>query len=152
MKRKALVLVLAVGLLATHAFAADSTRQASPDDCMDRAQTQADMADCANQGGNAAADRELNEVYRKVLVAHAKDAAFIAKLKTAQRAWIAFRDAELEARFPARDKQAEYGSSYSMCADGALESMTRQRIKELRAWLEPVAEGEVCAGSYNKGD
>ncbi|MBX3689985.1 lysozyme inhibitor LprI family protein [Dokdonella sp.] len=152
MKITAMGLALAAGFITSGAFAADATTQPAVDDCMDRAQTQADMADCASKGGNAAADRELNEVYRKVLVAHAKDAVFVAKLKTAQRAWIAFRDAELEARFPAKDKQAEYGSSYSMCADGALESMTRQRIKDLRAWLEPVAEGEVCAGSYNKGD
>jgi uncharacterized protein YecT (DUF1311 family) len=40
----------------------------------------------------------------------------VTKLKQAQRAWIAFRDAHLEARFPKADKQAEYGSAYAHAA------------------------------------
>ena len=40
-----------------------------------------------------------------------------AKIKTAQRAWIAYRDAYMGAMYPAKDKQAEYGSIYPMEAD-----------------------------------
>jgi uncharacterized protein YecT (DUF1311 family) len=46
------------------------------------------------------ADQALNATYAKVLKDYAKDAQFLAKFKQAQRAWIAFRDAHLEAGFP----------------------------------------------------
>lgn len=137
------------------AAAALATASAAPsadyDQCMRKAQTQADMADCANARGGTA-DQELNKVYQDVLRKHAKDTAFVAKLKAAQRAWIAYRDAELAARFPAADNSAAYGSSYPMCADTALEAMARQRTEELRQWLEGAQEGDVCAGSYRVGD
>lgn len=60
------------------------------------AQTQADM----NQDACAQykkADQALNATYAIVLKNYAKDPQFLAKLKQAQRAWIAFRDAQLEA-------------------------------------------------------
>ncbi|WP_394366691.1 lysozyme inhibitor LprI family protein [Psychroflexus gondwanensis] len=37
---------------------------------------------------------------------------FIERLKNAQRVWISCRDAELEMKFPAENKQLEYGSVY----------------------------------------
>jgi uncharacterized protein YecT (DUF1311 family) len=58
------------------------------------------------------ADQVLNTTYATVLKSYAQDAPFLAKFKQAQRAWIAFRDAQLAARFPKSDKQAEYGSAY----------------------------------------
>ena len=61
------------------------------------------------------ADHALNAAYVKILKDYAKDAQFLAKLKQAQCAWVAFRDAQLEARFPKADKQSEYGSAYPTC-------------------------------------
>jgi uncharacterized protein YecT (DUF1311 family) len=93
-------------LLVTLATSLDGTRLA---------QTQADMT----QGACAQykkADQALNNTYAKILKYYAKDAQFVTKLKQAQRAWIAFRDAHLEARFPKADKQAEYGSAYAHAA------------------------------------
>jgi uncharacterized protein YecT (DUF1311 family) len=58
------------------------------------------------------ADQVLNTTYATVLKSYAQDAQVLAKFKQAQRAWIAFRDAQLEARFPKFNKQAEYGSAY----------------------------------------
>ena len=68
-----------------------------------RAQTQAEMnQDACAQYKNA--DQALNATYKKVLKDYAKDPLFLAKLKQAQRAWIAFRDGHLAARFPKVDK------------------------------------------------
>jgi uncharacterized protein YecT (DUF1311 family) len=124
-----------------------ATAAASGDKCMDNAQSQAAMDACASQS-LAAADKELNQVYQQVLAKYASDKVFTAKLRTAQKAWVAFRDAELEARYPASDKSLQYGSVYPMCANNELEAMTRKRIEELRAWLKGTQEGDVCAGSY----
>ena len=129
------------------AAAATATAAAPSDKCMDNAQSQAAMDACASQD-LAAADKELNQVYQQVLAKYASDKVFTAKLRTAQKAWVAFRDAELEARYPASDKSLQYGSVYPMCANNELEAMTRKRIEELRAWLKGAQEGDVCAGSY----
>jgi uncharacterized protein YecT (DUF1311 family) len=36
------------------------------------------------------------------------------KTKAAEKAWIAYRDAYIEATYPAKDKAAEYGSMYAL--------------------------------------
>jgi uncharacterized protein YecT (DUF1311 family) len=106
----------------------------------------------AGMSGDACAqyqkvDQALNATYAKVLKDYAKDPQFLAKLKQAQRAWITFRDAHLAARFPKADKQAEYGSSYSMCRCAVLSELTEQREKELKTWADGILEGDVCNGS-----
>jgi len=77
------------------------------------AQTQGDLDEQAC-GQFHKADVALNETYSKILKQYAKDQQFIAKLKTAQQAWLVFRDAELEALYPKDNKQAEYGTVYPM--------------------------------------
>ena len=69
------------------------------------------------------------------------------KLKAAQKAWLAFRDAQLQAMYPAADKQAEYGSVYPTCRCAVLKELTEQRTRELKVWLDGIPEGEVCRGS-----
>jgi uncharacterized protein YecT (DUF1311 family) len=110
------------------------------------AQTQADL-DQQSCGQLRKADASLNATYSKILKEYGNDAQFISKLKAAQRAWLAFRDAELEARFPKADKQADYGTVYPMCRCTQLQELTEQRTKELRTWLDGIPEGDVCAGS-----
>jgi uncharacterized protein YecT (DUF1311 family) len=110
------------------------------------AQTQADM----NQDACAQykkADQSLNVTFAKVLKDYAKDPQFLAKLRQAQRAWIAFRDAHLEARFPKADKQAQYGSVYPTCRCNVLTELTQQRARELKTWADGIPEGDVCNGS-----
>lgn len=93
------------------------------------------------------ADQALNSTYARVLKDYAKDPQFLAKLKQAQRAWLLFRDAHLEARFPKPDKQAEYGSTYPTCRCSVLTGLTEQREKELKVWADGIPEGDVCNGS-----
>jgi len=109
-------------------------------------QTQADL-DQQSCGQFHKADASLNATYAKILKEYGKDAEFISKLKAAQRAWLAFRDAELEALFPKPDKQAEYGSVYPMCRCMQLQELTQERTKNLQLWLKGIPEGDVCAGS-----
>lgn len=93
------------------------------------------------------ADAELNKVYQQILQKRAKETAFINALKATQRAWIAFRDAELKAVYPDPDPAA-YGSAKPMCDCSVLEGLTQQRTQELRKrWIEGTQEGDVCAGS-----
>lgn len=125
--------------------AATTAAVSSSDNCLEHAQSQAAMDACAAQGLSAA-DKELNQVYQQVLKKYTANKVFIAKLKAAQKAWLAFRDAELAARFP--EDKSQYGTAYPMCANNELEAMTRQRTEQLKQWLKGAQEGDVCAGSY----
>lgn len=93
------------------------------------------------------ADAELNAVYAAILKKNADDKNFIDKLKAAQRAWVAFRDAEMAARYPAKDKW-EYGSAFDLCWCNGLAALTQQRTEQLKPWRDGIPEGDVCAGSY----
>ncbi len=62
-------------------------------------------------------------------------------------AWCRFRDAHIDALYPAENKALAYGSAYQRCRRMAIVALTRQRIEQLRQWMNGVAEGDVCAGS-----
>ena len=66
--------------------------------CNEKAKTQTEMNACARDEA-ARADAELNEVYRKVLAQAGKQDEAVAKIKAAERAWIAYRDAYMDAMF-----------------------------------------------------
>ena len=83
------------------------------------------MNACASDEA-ARVDSELNQVYHKLLSQAASQPEAAAKIKAAQRAWIAYRDANMEVMYPAKDKQAEYGSIYPMEADLLLAKLTQR--------------------------
>jgi|GEM_PF-1680584 len=45
-------------------------------------------------------DRQLNDTYQKLIGANRSDSIFIKNLKTSQRAWLQFRDAQLTLTYP----------------------------------------------------
>ena len=63
----------------------------------------------------------------------------VARIGNAERAWIAYRDAYIEATYPAKDKQTAYGSKFATDPDpfpGSLETLfkrilTRSEMKLL---------------------
>ena len=110
------------------------------------AQTQAEM-DREACGEYQKADAELNRVYQQVLGEYKADALFVEKLRVSQRAWLAYRDAQLGALYPARDPQRAYGSVHRMCRCQALTEMALEQTEVLRRWVMGVEEGNVCAGS-----
>jgi uncharacterized protein YecT (DUF1311 family) len=90
------------------------------------------------------ANNELNSAYQKILKEYSSQTQFIKNIKVAQRLWVKLRDADLEARYP---KTGKYGSAESMCRASYLESLTRERIKMLKVWIDGIPEGDVCNGS-----
>lgn len=132
MKTLRFALILSSLLLATGATAS--------------AQTQLELNEkaCASY---KKADTAMNKTYQQILGRYRADSLFIQKLKSAQRAWIAYRDAHLEALYPAADKRAAYGSVNPMCQCVALEEITVERTKILKKWVDGIEEGDVCGGS-----
>lgn len=119
--------------------------------CLQNGYTQAEMSKCEDVTSEEA-DKELNRVYNAIKNVYRDDSEFLNALKKSQLAWIKFRDAEYETRYPIKDKQKGYGTSYSMCIDIAEANITIQRIIELKRWLIGTRESDVCAGSVMRSD
>ena len=101
-------------------------------------------------GAYETADQELNSLYQQVLKLYAPDATFLKALRASQQAWLTYRDAQLEARFPTRPGEAKrvtYGSVYPTCNCTILAELTAARNQQLRVWVEGIAEGDGCSGS-----
>ncbi|WHA41893.1 lysozyme inhibitor LprI family protein [Agrobacterium larrymoorei] len=133
MVRLASVSLLFGGLLtAAHVQADDEP------DCSN-AQTQAEMTQCAGADFDEA-DQELNAEYqklRKLLATRDKDAdeggkGAVEALVAAQRAWVAFRDANCDlAGFQARG-----GTMEPMLISSCMADMSRKRTEELQSLSE----------------
>jgi uncharacterized protein YecT (DUF1311 family) len=76
------------------------------------------------------ADKELNEVYAKVL--DVLDDMAKEKLKRSQRAWVVFRDAEADFR---ADAEARGGSLLPLVHEGVRSRLTKERVKALKEYL-----------------
>ena len=129
-------LAMALLVASLPAFAQESAQYRA---CNQKAKTQTDMNACAS-GEAARLDAELNEVYRKLLSQAASQAGAVAKVKAAERAWIAYRDAYLDAMYPAEDKPAEYGSIYPMEAELLRAKLTQQQVTALKELLKQYSD------------
>jgi uncharacterized protein YecT (DUF1311 family) len=109
------------------------------------AKTQLELNECAT-AEEQKAEEEMNQLYRQLLSGASKNPAYREKLEAAQKAWLAYRDAELEAKYPAQDKRGEYGSVYPMCFANDRTDLVRQRIEEIKALLKQTED--VCAGEW----
>jgi len=126
MKVRATVFLLGLSALPLLSQVSDKYRI-----CDKGAKSQFEMNACASEEA-ARDDAELNREYQKLLLLAGKDHERIAKIESMERAWICFRDAYLEAMYPAKDKQAEYGSIFPMEADMLRAKLTKQQTAALR--------------------
>jgi len=102
------------------------------------ARDQASMNRCAEEEFQAA-DRELNDAYGRLMAA-LNDEGRRDKLRSAQRAWIRFRDSKC--RYESADNEG--GSIYPLVYAGCLTRLTRVRSKELNDDLVCWRNGEKC--------
>jgi uncharacterized protein YecT (DUF1311 family) len=141
--KSAVLLIMFLCLLLTVPGAWAQKQEKKTSKCVDTPQTQSDLNNSAGKD-NANAERELNATYQGILKKYADDPAFIGRLRTAQRAWLKFRDAQLEMRFPPSDLA---GSAEPMCYASYKAELTQARTRELKVWLDGIEEGDVCAGT-----
>lgn len=113
------------------------------------AQTQAEMNQEACARADAA-DAELNVAYQSAMARWADVPLRTRSLRTAQRAWLVFRDAHLDALFPFEsgdeNPRVRYGSIYPMLRCAFLESLTEDRTDQLRDWVECEGGPSCIAG------
>ncbi|MGB3832858.1 MAG: lysozyme inhibitor LprI family protein [Mesorhizobium sp.] len=85
------------------------------------------------------ADRALNQTFRQIEKRLADDASGKARLVTAQKAWIAFRDAECTFQSSGEDG----GTAAPMVATSCRATLTEERTKQLKAYLH-CQEGDLA--------
>lgn len=124
-------------LVITAAFLAAALPAAAQEPRCNPSGNQAELNACAADDFNKA-DKELNTTWQALLRKEAADQVFIAKLRAAQKAWLAFRDAELEAHFACEgnDSRMCWGSMEGMSFMMRKKDLTQQRTKMLKDMLE----------------
>jgi uncharacterized protein YecT (DUF1311 family) len=133
-RRILLFCAVMVGLLSVSA----QKKQAS-DPC--KGNTQSELNACA-AGEFKRADAELNRVYQQLLKTVESDKLATTKIKWAEKTWIVYRGAYLDAMYPEEDKQANYGSMYPMEYAELMTKLTQEQTAALKELLRAhSAEG-----------
>ncbi len=124
------ILMILIALAVTTASASDETK-------CNPGGNQLELNACARDDF-AKADSELNKTYQALIKKEADDKLFISKLRLAQKAWLAFRDAELDARFACAESDVRicWGSMYPMLFLSRKAELTRERNKQLLQMLK----------------
>ena len=111
--------------------------------CIEKAETQLAITQCAIEDQERAS-AEYAVVLAQVLartkyvgdgdLEHARE-----KVRAAEKTWVAYLDAFIEARYPAENKREAYGSRYPEIEAELRATMTRRHIQDLRTLLSPYA-------------
>lgn len=128
---KCLVVAFLMTVISFACFAQDSAEYRA---CSDKANTQSEMTACASDEA-ARVDAKLKTTYRALLARVTSQPEALAKIKAAERAWIAYRDAYIEATYPAEDKAIEYGSIYPLDVNLLRAKLTRRQVAALEDML-----------------
>jgi len=102
-------------------------------ECALRDVSLAGMSQCASDEA-AKADSELDEAYKTLRLKAKLLPGAMEKAEEVENAWTRYRDAYMDATFPAADKQGVYGSVYPMNRNLLRAALTRDqtaRLKEL---------------------
>lgn len=129
---KCLVVAFLMTVISFACFAQDSAEYRA---CSDKANTQSEMTACASDEA-ARVDAKLKTTYRALLARVTSQPEALAKIKAAERAWIAYRDAYIEASYPAEDKATEYGSIYPLDVNLLRAKLTRSQVAALEDMLQ----------------
>jgi uncharacterized protein YecT (DUF1311 family) len=129
---ESIVAMLSMTIISFACFAQDSAEYRA---CSEKANTQSEMTACASDE-SARVDAKLNATYRAILARVASQPGALAKIKAAQRAWIAYRDAYIEATYPAKDNATEYGSIYPPEVTLLRAKVTQRQLAALENMLQ----------------
>jgi uncharacterized protein YecT (DUF1311 family) len=116
--------------------------------CNEKAMTQMAINACASQEADRV-DVKLNTAYRQLLAMAASEQNAVPKIKTAERDWISYRDAYIEAMYPATDKRTEYGSMYAMDVALLRAKLTQEHLTDIQELLNEYS-GDSAAGPSQK--
>lgn len=124
-----------------------ATAQGEEASCLQNAQTQFEMNQCSGLNLSEA-QKELKRVLTEIRKAYKSTSPkMLKKLDISQSMWEKSVEADIEFKFPEENKQEQYGSVYSMCANGFRTFLVLKRVEFLKTWLKGHKGDEVCSGS-----
>jgi uncharacterized protein YecT (DUF1311 family) len=94
------------------------------------------------------ANKKLNDVYQQVLAKYKSNRLFIKNMRTAERLWIKFRDAEIAVKFSRQDLK-NTDSVLSIAKIVYLTHLTEERTKILQNIFEPTKIGLIAFYPFN---
>lgn len=102
---------------------------------------QMEMNQCAYEDFQKA-DKELNKVYQEVRKKNKNDKLFLKNLKTSQKLWLKFLDAELNAIYscPEGNQRICFGSMFPLLYNGSKTTLTKDRTAQLKRYLDPTEQ------------
>lgn len=109
--------------------------------CNQNAKSQAELNICASKEATRA-EHELHRVYNQLLAKASAQPEAVEKIKSAEQSWLNYRNAYLDAMYPATDKQAAYGTIYPMEASLLRARLTSLHISDLKRMLENYNESK----------
>jgi len=118
----------ALTVAAESAGAAEPAFKCNPDG------NQAELSQCAADDYTAS-DKKLNDTWKSLIDKFKDDKTTTAKLKTAQKAWVVFRDAEVEAQFACEGGNC-WGSMEGMLRNEVLKELTDTRTARLQKYID----------------
>ncbi|MCR4666733.1 MAG: DUF1311 domain-containing protein [Desulfovibrio sp.] len=90
-------------------------------------------------------EQVLNDNYKRIRRLYASDPVFLEKLKLAQRAWLKFRDAELDALFPHAVKAGDDNIERSRRI--WMGRLAEERASQLARWIAGTNADDPARGS-----
>jgi len=96
-----------------------------------------EMNQCAYEDFQKA-DKELNKVYQEVRKKNKNDQLFLKNLKTSQKLWLKFLDAELNTIYscPEGNQRIFFGSMFPLLYNGSKTELTNDRTTQLKRYLD----------------
>jgi uncharacterized protein YecT (DUF1311 family) len=110
---------------------------ATADECGKAQGGQAGLDECYDKVFEKS-DAELNKLYKEIEARLKDDPDTKKLLVTAQRSWVAFRDAECDFQASGSSGGSVAPMIYSMCLDG----LTKSRIEDFKGYLQ-CEEGDL---------
>jgi uncharacterized protein YecT (DUF1311 family) len=91
------------------------------------------------------ADKELNKVYNQIRAKNKGNKLYLKNLKTSQKLWLKFFDAELNSIYSCDDKNKRicFGSMYPLLYNGSKTDLTQDRTKQLKRYLINPLTGDA---------
>jgi uncharacterized protein YecT (DUF1311 family) len=142
------ILAFGLAIIGAAASAQDQSKQGN---CYDTAMAQTEINRCASSLAHEA-DTKLNDTYKRLMSAAAKDPVALAKFRAFENAWIKYRDSYLEAAFPSGDKRATYGSMFPADFNELRRKLTEDQTKVLQQMLSDYLgdQSSLSDGPLNK--
>jgi uncharacterized protein YecT (DUF1311 family) len=106
-------------------------------DCDDKTQS---GLNCCCGSKLVAEEAEMNDLLRKVLLHPDTDKVTATRVRASQKAWLAFKTAQLAAMFPHNAQRQYYGSAFALCYCEAARALVADRSNQL-AFILRVGEG-----------